>query len=104
MLSYQTRTTNSNGVPTHIVIGVTNDENAINVNTGTTDAWTQIGEVTSGLATDAGEWCTLPAFHSETPFSYIRFGIAESLLGDLRKTDRGTALSGLRLYGANTAN
>ena len=104
VLSYQTRTSNSNGVPTHIVIGVTNDENAINVNTGTTDAWTQIGEVTSGLATDAGEWCTLPAFHSETPFSYIRFGIAESLLGNLRVTDSGTALSGLRLYGANTAN
>lgn len=103
VLSYQTRTTNSNGVPTHIVIGVANDQNAVGVNSEDGGSWTQIGEVTTGLPADGGVWCTLPAFRSEMPFSYIRFGIAVSALGDLRTIDRGTALSGLRLYGANTA-
>lgn len=104
VLSYQTRTTNANGVPTHIVIGVTNEASAVGVNSEDGGSWTQIGEVTTGLASTAGEWCTLPAFHSETPFSYIRFGIAVSALGDLRSSDLGTALSGLRLYGANTSD
>ena len=90
VLKYLTRS-NPNGAPTHIVVGVGNDG----------ENWTILGDVTSGLATGALEWVTLPPMTDEAGFGYIRFGIAESVAGDLREkdTEAYTQLSEFELYG-----
>ena len=97
VLSYCTRTTNANGVPVHVVIGVSND--------GT--SWTVIdgGDVaTEEMATaTTGQWITLPVMKHSTTFRYIRFGIAESVAGDLRVpgTTAFTALAEIQLFGTD---
>ena len=96
VLNYMVRSTNNNGRPTHVVIGVSRD--------GST--WTQVGEAqTEEMASSvAGQVITLPVCKSSETFTHIRFGIAESASGDLRVPSSGayTALSEIELYG--TAN
>ncbi|MDE5890998.1 MAG: DUF1735 domain-containing protein [Bacteroidales bacterium] len=96
VLKYQVRSTNGNFAPVHIVIGVSVDG----------ENWTAIGEVSDGLSRVAGDWNTLPPFHSDTAFKYIRFGCAESAAGVLTGSCNGIsfALSELELYGANLLN
>ena len=95
VMSYCTRAQNANGTPTHIVVGVSNDKTS----------WEQIGEVTEGLPTGKAEWFTLPVMKHTSSFKYIRFGIAESVAGDLRinysSSPNWTALAELELYGTS---
>ena len=98
VLSYCTRTQNGNGVPTHIVMGVSNNG---------TD-WTVLGEATTDemASSVAGQCITLPVMKHTTSFRYIRMGIAESVAGDLRKTYSSgsqpwTALAEIELYGTD---
>ena len=98
VLSYCTRTQNGNGVPTHIVMGVSNNG---------TD-WTVLGEAaTDEMASSvAGQWITLPVMKHTSSFRYIRMGIAESVAGDLRKSYSSgsqpwTALAEIELYGTD---
>lgn len=89
--TYWTRSSNSNGVPKHIRIGVSNDG----------EDWEMIGEVKSDLPTAAGESGTLPTFYRADSFTHVRFGIVESALGLLTGTStNSTALGELVLEGA----
>lgn len=96
VLSYCTRYQNANGVPTHVVVGVSNDK------TG----WTVLGEVQEDdMPTGTGVWYTLPAMKHSSSFKYIRLGIAESVAGNLRvnyaSSPAWTALSEIELYGTS---
>lgn len=97
LFNYCTRTQNSNGVPTHIVIGVSND--------GAT--WTQIGDYATDEMANAGvgKWISLPVATNSESFTHIRFGIAESVAGDLRSSysdnQPWTSLAELELYGTD---
>ena len=97
VLSYCTRAQNGNGVPTHVVIGVSEDG----------QTWTVLGDFATDemAASGTGQWITLPAMkYIPSTFGYLRFGIAESKAGDLRVPSSGafTAVAELELYG--TAN
>lgn len=97
VLSYCTRAQNENGVPTHVVVGVSNDKTN----------WTVIegGDVATDEMASAGRatWITLPPMKHSSTFKYIRLGIAESVAGDLRinydSNPRWTALAEIELYG-----
>ena len=97
VFSYCTRAQNANGVPTHVVVGVSNDKSS----------WTVIGDEATDEMAAAGraEWITLPVMKHTAPFKYIRFGIAESVAGNLRiNYDSGpawTSLAELQLYGTD---
>ena len=99
VLSYCTRAGNANGVPTHVVIGVSNDKSN----------WTVIegGDVATEEMASAGaaQWITLPVMKHTSSFKYIRFGIAESVAGDLTvnytSSPKWTALAALELYGTS---
>lgn len=95
VLRYCTRHNNANGVPTDIVVYVSNDG----------ASWTQIGEESTDDMRNAtaAEWITLSAMKSDTSFKYIRMAIIEAKSGDLRLsgTTNFTALSELQLYGTN---
>ena len=97
---YCTRTGNANGVPTHVVVGCSNDKSNWTVLEGGDVA---TAEMASAVA---GQWISLPAMKSASTFKYIRFGIAESVAGDLtvnyETSPKWTALSELQLFG--TAN
>lgn len=89
--TYWTRSSNDNGVPKKIRIGVSNDG----------EEWEQIGEVSSGLPEKAGESYVLPTFYRNESFKYVRFGIVESKSGSLTgSTSAFTALGELVLEGA----
>lgn len=91
VFEYCTRHNNGNAVPTHIVIGYSDD--GIN--------WVKAGDYQTPemLSAGARTWVTLPVTKMETSHRYFRFGIAESMAGDLRKADGSTALAELRIYG-----
>ena len=96
--SYCTRTQNGNGIPTHVVVGVSGDG----------AAWTVLGEAATDEMASAstGQWITLPVMKHTSTFRYIRIGIAESVAGDLRQTYTSgsqpwTSLSELELYGTD---
>ena len=98
VFTYNTRSQNTNGVPTHVVVGVSAD--------GT--SYTVIGEAqTDEMASaGAGQEITLPVMTAASSFRYIRFGIAESVAGDLRQTYTSgsqpwTSLSELKLFGSD---
>lgn len=97
VLAYETRSGNSNGVPTHVVVGVSNDGSS----------WTVIenGDVaTEEMAgAVAGQWIELPVMKHSSSFKYIRLGIAESKAGDLRVPSSGafTALAEITLKGTD---
>lgn len=97
VFEYCTRSQNANGVPTHVRIGVSNDQTN----------WTQIGDVSTPEMVNAttAEWFTLPPMKHTESFRYIRFGIAESRAGDLTinypSSPKWTALSELVLYGTD---
>ena len=89
--TYWTRSSNDNGVPKKIRIGVSNDG----------EEWEQIGEVSSGLPEKAGESYVLPTFFRNDSFKYVRFAIVESKSGSLTgSTGAFTALGELVLEGA----
>lgn len=99
VVKYCTRNSDYNGGARHprsVAVGVSNDG----------ENWTLLGEVTEGLPLHALLWGTCPAFHSDTEFTYVRFGITstgevskEELCG---KTGRfPTAYAEIELYGAN---
>lgn len=98
--NYCTRTQNANGVPTHVVVGVSNDKTSWTVLDGG-DVATE--EMASAVG---GQWISLPVMKHTSTFKYIRFGVAESVAGDLRvnyaSSPKWTALSELQLFG--TAN
>ena len=93
--SYSTRHNNSNGVPKVIRIGVSNDG----------ENWTMIGEANENnfeVPTSTRAWGTLPTFFSNESFTYVRFGVATSALGDLTEQQtqlNSTALGELVLEG-----
>ena len=97
VFSYCTRAGNANGVPTHVCVGVSNDKSN----------WTLIGDVATDemASATAAQWITLPVMKSATSFKYIRFGIAESVAGDLRvnyaSNPKWTALAEIQLYGTS---
>ncbi len=98
VMSYCTRANNPNGVPTHIVVGVSNDKTN----------WEVIdnGDVADPeMPTSAATWFTLPVMKHTSNFKYIRFGIAESIAGDLRvnyaSSPKWVALAELELYGTS---
>nr|MCR5018137.1 discoidin domain-containing protein [Bacteroidales bacterium] len=98
VFEYYTRADNGNGVPVHVVVGASNDKST----------WTVIGDAaTEEMAgAKAGQWVTLPVMKHTSSFKYIRFGIAESVAGDLRKkysegSQPFTALGELVLYGTS---
>lgn len=98
VFDYCTRSQNKNGVPTHVVIGVGDDGKN----------WTVLGEAATDEMASAttGQWITLPVMKHTATFRYIRFGIAESVAGDLRQTYTSgsqpwTALSELHLFGTD---
>lgn len=95
VLEYFTRSGNNNGIPLHIVVGVSNDGASWSIIDGGDLA---TSEMASAMA---GQWVTLPVLKHSTSFKYIRMGIAESASGDLRVPASGafTALGELRLYG-----
>ena len=99
-MKYCTRQQNANGVPTHVVVGVSNDKSTWTVLEG---GDVQTPEMASAVG---GQWISLPVMKSSTTFKYIRFGIAESVAGDLTvnysSSPKWTALSELQLFG--TAN
>lgn len=98
--NYCTRKQNTNGVPTRVVIGYSNDK----------ATWTTFsnGEYSTPEMAGAvgGQWFSLPVMKSDATFKYLRFGIAESVAGDLTvnypSSPAWTSLSELQLYG--TAN
>ena len=94
-LRYCTRHNNSNGVPTHIQVYVSNDATT----------WTMVGDESTDEMREAttAQWISLSAMKSDTSFSYIRMAIIEAKAGDLRLTGTTnfTALSELQLYGTN---
>ena len=94
VFEYCTRHNNGNAVPTHIVVGYSDDG---------TD-WTVAGDYATDemLSAGARTWVTLPVTKMETSHGYLRFGIAGSKENgaDLRVANTGsTALAELRLYG-----
>ena len=96
VMSYCTRSQNNNGCPTHIVVGVSNDKTT----------WTKIGDVQDPeMPKTTATWFTLPVMKHTESFKYIRFGIAESVAGDLTvnypSSPAWTALSELVLYGTS---
>ncbi len=97
VFSYCTRAQNANGVPTHVVIGVSNDKSS----------WTTIGDCQTAEMAEAktATWVTLEPMKHTSSFKYIRFGIAESVAGDLTvnyaSSPMWTALSELVLYGTS---
>ena len=98
VFDYCTRSQNKNGVPTHVVIGVSNDGKS----------WTVLGEAATDEMASAGtgQWITLPVMKHSATFTYVRFGIAESVAGDLRKVYSSgsqpyTSLSELHLFGTD---
>ena len=97
VLSYETRAGNGNGIPTHIVVGVSNDGQNFTVIDG--------GDVANDDMSSAvaGQWITLPVMKHSASFKYIRMGIAESVAGDLRVPSSGafTALAEIQLYGTD---
>lgn len=99
VLSYCTRAGNANGVPTHIVVGVSNDGASWTVLEGGDVATDEMASAT------AAQWITLPAMKHSSTFKYIRMGIAESVAGDLRlnyaSSPKWTALSEIELYGTS---
>lgn len=89
--TYWVRSSNNNGKPELIRIAVSNDG----------QTWDMLGEISSGLATAAGESAVLPTLYQDESFKYIRFAIVKSGLGDLRgSTSASTALGELVLEGA----
>lgn len=94
---YCTRQGNANGVPTHIVFGVSPD--------GTT--YTNVGACKNDemASAAAGQWVMLPVTKFGGKYKYLRIGVAESVAGDLRKTyataseQPFTAISEIRIYG-----
>lgn len=97
VLSYETRAGNNNGVPTHVVVGVSNDGSSWTV----VDGGDVANEEMAGAA--AGQWIELPVMKHSSTFKYIRLGIAESKAGDLRVPASGayTALAEIRLKGTD---
>lgn len=97
VLSYCTRAQNGNGIPTHMVIGVSNDGKNWSVIDGGDVATDEMASATTA------QWITLNVMKHSTTFKYIRVGIAESVAGDLRVASSGawTALSELQLYGTD---
>lgn len=97
VFSYCTRAQNANGVPTHVTVGVSNDKTT----------WTQIGDCQTTEMAEAktATWVTLEPMKHTSSFKYIRFGIAESVAGDLTKnyssSPMWTALAELVLYGTS---
>lgn len=98
VINYCTRAQNGNGIPTHVVVGVSND--------GST--WTELGDVATEEMASAttGQWITLPVMKHTSTFRYIRLGIAESVAGDLRQTYTSgtqpwTSLGEIELYGTD---
>lgn len=97
VMSYRTRYQNANGVPTHVVVGVSNDKTN----------WTVIegGDVATAemAAASTNTLITLPPMKHSSTFKYIRFGIAESVAGNLcinyASSPAWTSLSELELYG-----
>lgn len=97
VISYCNRTGNGNGIPMHVVIGVSNDGQNWTVMEGG-DIATE--EMASSIA---GQWITLPVLRHGSPFRYIRFGIAESAAGDLRVPDTTafTAVAEIQIFGTD---
>ena len=96
VMSYCTRAQNANGTPTHIVVGVSNDKTS----------WETIGDIADPeMPTTVATWYTLPVMKHASSFKYIRFGIAESVAGDLTvnysSSPKWTALAELELYGTS---
>ena len=99
VLHYWTRYQNGNGIPTHVVVGVSNDKSTWTVIDGGDVATDEMASATTG------QEITLPVMkHSET-FKYIRLGIAESVAGDLRinytSSPKWTSLAEIKLFGTN---
>lgn len=97
VISYCTRTQNGNGVPVHVVVGVSNDGSNWEVIDGGDVA---TAEMASSIA---GQWITLPVMKHTGSFRYIRLGIAESVAGDLRVPSSGAyaSLAEIQLYGTD---
>ncbi len=97
VLSYCTRTQNGNGIPVHVVVGVSNDGSSWEV----IDNGDQATDEMSSAVT--GQWITLPVMKHSSTFRYIRFGVAESVAGDLRVsgTTAFTAVAELQLFGTD---
>ena len=97
VLSYRTRYQNGNGIPTHIVVGVSNDKNKWEVIEGGDVATAEMAAATTNTV------ISLPAMKHGSTFKYIRFGIAESVAGDLRinynSSPAWTSLAELELFG-----
>ncbi len=96
VMSYCTRAQNANGCPTHVVVGVSNDKTS----------WEVIGDVQDpDMPKGTAQWFTLPVMKHTSNFKYIRFGIAESVAGDLTvnysSSPMWTALAELVLYGTS---
>ncbi|MBP5689661.1 MAG: DUF1735 domain-containing protein [Bacteroidales bacterium] len=95
VMSYCTRQQNTNGVPTHVLIGVSNDKTN----------WTVLCDESNSEMASAtgGQWITLPVCKSSTSFKYIRLGIADSVAGSLTTPSSGawTSLSEIELYGTD---
>ncbi len=99
VVKYCTRNSDYNGGARHprsVAVGVSNDG----------ENWTLLGEVTEGLPLHALLWGTCPAFHSDTEFTYVRFGITST--GEVSKEELcgktgsfPTAYAEIELYGAN---
>lgn len=97
VLSYCNRTQNGNGIPVHVVVGVSNDGTSWEIVDGG-DVATE--EMASSIT---GQWITLPVMKHSSTFRYIRFGIAESVAGDLRVPDSGawTSVAEIQLFGTD---
>lgn len=96
VIKYCTRNSDYGGGARHprsIAVGVSNDG----------ENWTLLGEVSEGLPLTAAIWGTLPAFHSETTFTYVRFGITSTGEADLHGGSGKvpTSIGEIELYGAN---
>lgn len=90
--SYMTRHNNSNGCPTLLRVGVSNDGSN----------WRLIGEYASSQKAQKA-WDYLPVMYDFESFTYIRFGIPSSVGGDMtvqQATSAFTALGELVLDGA----
>ncbi len=88
---YQTRHNNNNAVPTLIRIGASTDG----------QNWTMIQEVKNDLPQATAAWGELPYVKVGEDYTYYRFGVATSALGDLCvNASKSTALGELEIYGS----
>lgn len=88
-LDYWTRFENGNAAPTHIKLFTSTDGKA----------WTELGEIKSGLPTGANQQYSSPIYHAANKFTHFRFAVLTSTAGSMTSGKSWFNLGELTLYG-----